>query len=368
VSPLPATGPSGRKGEDLIVPADLFDVNLVNGRASSSRRGIDWIARQVIGSPCGIIPTDGKFKVDLQSLIREAEVVLSESALLSGLDLNSDAGAEAAMKVAFENESEPIFSAFLLATKASYVVEQLGNQNDKGTLEGLAGAAWSAGVLNALFRFKQFFEDACYQGNSIGHLRSLLDEWERNQLNSSEAFWQDLFLTHPFALSQLFSVPVVIHGEQYFVGGSRAGGKHGKFVDYLLRNRLTDAAMIVELKTPCTLLLGPEYRTDVFAPSAELSGSIQQVLEQRSQFMKNMPSLQSELEEHVPKLEMVEPHTVVIIGDATRQLNTKARRRSFEQFRAELRNVRLVTFDELFDKLKALIDLLGASTPDSVGK
>jgi hypothetical protein len=81
-----------------------------------------------------------------------------------------------------------------------------------------------------------------------------------------------------------------------------------------------------------------------------------------------MPSLQSELEEHVPKFEIVEPHAVVIIGDATRQLDTKARRRSFEQFRAELRNVRLVTFDELFDKLNALIVLLGATAPDSVGK
>ena len=49
---------------------------------------------------------------------------------------------------------------------------------------------------------------------------------------------------------------------------------------------------------------------------------------------------------------------MVIIGN-TAQLQTRARRRSFEAYRTELRTVRIVTFDELFAKLRGLIELLG---------
>jgi hypothetical protein len=157
-----------------------------------------------------------------------------------------------------------------------------------------------------------------------------------------------------------------IHGERMLVGGVRAGGQHGKIADYLLRNQLTDAAVIVELKTPTALLLyDSEYRQDVFIPSRELSGAVQQVLEQRAQFMKQMHALQAELEPTEPRLEIVEPQCVVIVGN-TAQLATKSRRRSFEAYRTELRNVRIVTFDEMFAKLTGLAGLLGGNPEASL--
>jgi hypothetical protein len=132
------------------------------------------------------------------------------------------------------------------------------------------------------------------------------------------------------------------------VGGIRAGGKHAKLADYLLRNQLTSAAVIVEIKTPCSpLLASREYRQDVFAPSTDLSGAIQQILEQRRQFMREIDKLRSELEEDVPRLEPVEPQCVVVIGNGQSEPETRGCRRSFEMYRSELRNVRVVTFDEL---------------------
>ncbi|MEJ7639478.1 MAG: Shedu anti-phage system protein SduA domain-containing protein [Singulisphaera sp.] len=201
------------------------------------------------------------------------------------------------MKILTENEVDPAFAAIQLETKAEYTADIVSSAAERDGAISVAMAAWSAGVAASLLRFKLHFEEAAYRGHSLEKIHWLISEWSKNQTNDSEAFWQELLLSRPFALSQLFAAPVVIHGEQFLVGGVRAGGQHGKIVDYLLRNKLTDAAVIVELKTPTDpLLYKKEYRQDVFPPSRELSGAVMQVLEQRAQFMKQMQILQGESE------------------------------------------------------------------------
>jgi hypothetical protein len=48
---------------------------------------------------------------------------------------------------------------------------------------------------------------------------------------------------------------------------------------------------------------------------------------------------------------------VVIIGNASEELNTDKKRKSFELFRTNLKNVEIVTFDELFKKAESLATL-----------
>lgn len=55
-----------------------------------------------------------------------------------------------------------------------------------------------------------------------------------------------------------------------------------KVADFLTKNPVTDNVALIEIKKPSTRLLqSSEYRSGVYGPSAELSGSVAQVLDQR---------------------------------------------------------------------------------------
>ena len=49
---------------------------------------------------------------------------------------------------------------------------------------------------------------------------------------------------------------------------------------------------------------------------------------------------------------------LVIIGNAAKELDTDAKRRSFERFRERLVGVRVLTFDEVFRRIENLVSLL----------
>ena len=49
---------------------------------------------------------------------------------------------------------------------------------------------------------------------------------------------------------------------------------------------------------------------------------------------------------------------MVLAGSAERELNTTAKRESIETIRAQMKSVRIVTYDELFTKLKVTTTLL----------
>lgn len=62
-----------------------------------------------------------------------------------------------------------------------------------------------------------------------------------------------------------------------------------------------------------------------------------------------------------------DPPLYVIAGDSE-QLGTDAGRRSFELFRNSLRSVTVVSFDELFGRLDALLELPGLDAQPEAGK
>lgn len=363
VSDAPGTGPRVAKGERVFVPRSVLERSLflTNG-GTFSQHGVAWLARLHFGGPVGLLPTSATdFARSLEKVAAFSRSIFEACPALQGIDLDTQDGVASAIGILRAMPNDAASPAFIANAKAQYVSERVTDAIDDTDTTSLAMAAWTAAVNFALLRFKLHFEEASYRGNSLEQLRWLHSEWERNSTNHSESYWQELLLSRPFALAQLLSAPVVLHGERYFVGGIRAGGKHGKIADFLFRNQLTDAAAIVEIKTPTAQLLSKtEYRQDVYSVASEVSGAISQVLEQRAQFMKNMQALQAELETDVPRVEVVEPHCVVLVGSTT-QLDSRAKKRCFETFRSELRTVRLVTFDELFARIRALTLLLGAT-------
>ena len=190
----------------------------------------------------------------------------------------------------------------------------------------------------------------------LANLRSVLGIWTTHAQNSDEDFWQDVFGQHAFVLSQVFCYPIVLIREKAYVGGKRLDNAHGKLVDFLGQVPGSGEAVLIEIKTPTTQLLGREYRQDIFPPSHDLSGALAQVLSYRESLMHELHSLNADAGD---RLLGVEPRCVVIAGCGKDELNDEARRRSFERFRERLQSVTLLTFDELFDRIGGLGRLIG---------
>ncbi len=134
--------------------------------------------------------------------------------------------------------------------------------------------------------------------------------------------------------------------------------------DFICSGGNANDAILVEIKTPTTNLLGRKYRKNVFAPSVDLTGAIVQVNDYCHTFRKNIET---------PKrpganLNAFNPRRVIIIGNHHAELNDEKKIKSFELFRTTISGIDVITFDELFAKVEQLakmFSLVRAATAPS---
>ncbi|OEE53616.1 Shedu immune nuclease family protein [Vibrio splendidus] len=171
---------------------------------------------------------------------------------------------------------------------------------------------------------------------------------------TTEDTWQTLFNENPFILSLAFGYPAIKVRDQASVGGKRLSGDGEKITDYLIKNRITNNLAIVEIKKPSTQLLHKTaYRGAVYSASADLSGSVTQVLDQRYHLEQNIASIK--MNSKVYDIESYAIHCVLVIGTLP---NDDDMRKSLELYRRNSKDVDIVTFDELLLKLKQLMQFL----------
>ena len=188
-------------------------------------------------------------------------------------------------------------------------------------------------------------------------LERLIDKYEEmlgKKLNEDR--WQRLFNENPFILNLAFGYPIIKVRDQATVGGRKLSGSGDKIADFLLKNSITNNTALFEIKTPQTKLLNKTaYRDGVFTPSPDLSGSINQVLDQRYQFQKEISSLKEAT--RIYDIESYSVHCCLLIGQTPEDMD---RQKSFEQFRRNSKDVEIITFNELLAKLKQLRDFLAS--------
>ena len=165
-------------------------------------------------------------------------------------------------------------------------------------------------------------------------------------------------------LSQIFAVPLVFIKDKAYVGGMRMDRSEARFVDYVFSAESSREAILIEIKTPTTRLTGSEYRGN-FPPSHDLAGSVAQVLNYRYELVQNLRTLTTPVQ-----LNAFNPKCAVIVGNAESELNDETARRSFELYRASLKDVEIITYDELFRKVEILAELFSlkkTKTPRNSG-
>lgn len=172
--------------------------------------------------------------------------------------------------------------------------------------------------------------------------------------NHNESHWQKMLELNPFILSMVFGYPIVIVQPGASVGGGSIAGNGTKIADFLSKNSSSHNAAIVEIKTPQTPVSGTEYRGGVFKPSNQLMGAVAQVLDQRQKFTISLPMTKFNSPE-LSSLQAYAVDCVIVVGTMPTET---AQISSFEMVRSQFKDVRIVTFDELFGKLLLLREML----------
>ena len=177
--------------------------------------------------------------------------------------------------------------------------------------------------------------------------------------NLNETRWQRFFEANTFILSMAFCVPTIFVQETPYVHGKRVTGKGGKYSDFLMRGQGTGNAALIEIKAPDTPVL-TQYRNEQQGPSKDLTGAITQVLGQRKKLTTNWHSLKGEDDGTLKDTELYSPQAVVLIGTLP---SSRWDREAFEAFRNVLKDIAVITFDELLLRLKYLHGVLALHMP-----
>jgi hypothetical protein len=189
----------------------------------------------------------------------------------------------------------------------------------------------------------------------VARLSAFVDEAERLLENSAESNWQVLLQNESWAIGQLYSEPVVLLQGQAYVGGKNIRNRKGNIADFLYRNSITNNCIIVEIKRPDTPLVVDDStsRNNIMNISKEVTGAVQQVLQNRYSIAKDYSVLVGD----APEFSIFSPRLLLVVGNSS-SLDNEEKQKSFELYRGQLRDVDVVTCDELVEKAKTVLRLL----------
>lgn len=184
-----------------------------------------------------------------------------------------------------------------------------------------------------------------------------------------EGLWQRFLEKNPWILGYSLSLtnfgPLDQRKLEQTVRGHDLGGP-GKRVDALLRSRaVLSTTAFVELKHHRTELVSPDqYRSGIWAPSKELSGAVAQVQGTVAAAVERWgASVRVTDNDGDPTGEMIyttEPRSFVICGrlsefQGERGVNER-KFGCFERFRRNLFRPEIVTFDELYERARLIVE------------
>ena len=194
----------------------------------------------------------------------------------------------------------------------------------------------------------------------LHRIRAVLNELQQHLDSDDEDYWQDFLSRNAWVVAQVFSVPVMLVRSQVYVGGKDLTGGGGNTADFLYRNRITGNPIVVEIKTPATPLTASTFRNNVLNVSGQFAASVIQTLNERKSLVEEFRTLTRPADQ----LNNWSARCLLFIGKSSGldedQMNT------FELFRNSQRDVDIVTFDELEEKISQLISLFGGTGPSPV--
>ncbi len=184
---------------------------------------------------------------------------------------------------------------------------------------------------------------------NVAYLDDVIDKFNVliSAKNDNEKDWQKFFEKHGWILAGLFPFQVILRDREAYVGGKTIENKEGRVVDFLFQNGFKDNYALLEIKTHNKKLLEstPYREPDTYAAHKDLSGAISQCLDQKNTFLTQMGQA----------YKILDPKIILVTG-LKNSLNS-SQAGCFELIRGNQKNVDIVTFDELLEKIKGLKDI-----------
>jgi hypothetical protein len=168
-----------------------------------------------------------------------------------------------------------------------------------------------------------------------------------------EEVFQNFFQSNPLLLTMFSGSPYVQFNNKAYVGGKSFDNKNGQYPDFLYKHKLTNNNFIIEIKCPRTPLLEktPYRKTGVYSPSKELSGAISQILTQKYQLETDISSLIKNADDRDVDAYNVQGLVIIGLLNSFEGDDIKAKKRSFELYRNNQKNLRIMTYDECQEQL-----------------
>jgi hypothetical protein len=249
-----------------------------------------------------------------------------------------------------DDETKKKIKTFLLRKDGQQIIEEL----------LASGIITSTDIVNIGYRKKQLgiFDKLLNDPDYIATYKtenSITDE-------RLEILWQHFFSKNDWIFGYGLDYKFLgILQKEAHISNTNLSGKEGVIGDFLLGcNKFT---VLVELKRPDTDLFKNKNRSNSWSLSNELIDAFSQILEQKASWQiqaeSNANNNYNDSGEII-KQKTVDPKTILIIGKSnqysgeTEELRIKAK--SFELFRRDSRNVDIVTFDELFERAKFIVE------------
>lgn len=133
-------------------------------------------------------------------------------------------------------------------------------------------------------------------------------------------------------------------------------------VDFLLGNKFT---VLVEIKTPKTKLFKGKKRSDAWGISTEISDAKSQILQYKANWQINYNDKRNnkDMNGNTIKQSTIDPKCILLVGNYNEEIKEFDDDKSivlveetFEMFRRDSRNIEILTFDELFERVKYVIN------------
>lgn len=259
----------------------------------------------------------------------------------------------------------------VVSAKSAQLVEQLKGTDRASVIEAVRtvlGSSLTQADIHLMTNRKaqlDYFsrlltDDAFFEAERVAHGR-----------DGKEALWEYFFEKNPWIFGyglNLISCRKFDAGklERYTTGGSIFRGA-AKRSDAVLRSRgFVSSLLFCEIKTHATPLLEikPYREPDVYQASKELTGAVSQVQKTAD---KALRGFEDYIKKHTEKdgtptdieYSTVRPKQVVVIGDMqqfehNRQVNPE-RFSSFEFYRRGITDVEIITFDELYQRARFIV-------------
>ena len=227
-----------------------------------------------------------------------------------------------------------------------------------------SGILTSIDIVNIGYRKRQLeiFHKLLHQDGFLANYR------EENKLGDTkpEKAWQHFFKSNGwifgFGLDYRF---LGILQDEAHISATDTAGKDGSITDFLLGcNKFT---VLVELKTPDTPILGKRRnRANSWCLSEELVHAYSQILEQKASwqvFSETNANKNFDAGGNLIKQRTVDPKSILLVGSVKQFDGTEREReikeRTFELFRRNSRNIEILTYDELFERARFIVEYRG---------